>query len=583
MDGPIDYGLYERGRDCNYWDLDRALQRELRRRADPDDAFLDRLADFGETVGATVASNADTVAEHPPELRTYDRHGERINEISYHPAHRENERIVYENGLAADLLEAPPGREAPLSSVEHRALMHLLGYAYSTGLGCPLSMTVGAAFLLREYDDGSFDDVYDALTARDYDDLVTGAMFLTEKQGGSDVGANEVRAEPTDEAGVYRLYGEKWFCSNPDAGAALVLARRPDAPDGIEGLSLFCLSTAEADPETVRFRRLKDKLGTTSVPTAEIEFEAARARIVGEPEEGFRYMTTMLNRIRSFMGAGGGMARAVLESRIHAANRETWGKRLADHPLMRRDLVDMTVAYEAALVVGFEVAALYDRLDERLEAADSRTARALRILIPASKFHGTRTEVDLATQAMEIRGGDGYVEEQVHPRMVRNAHVSTIWEGASNVVALDTLRAMTTERAHEALLAELEERLDAVEDPRLDDLAATVADELDALADSFAAVGGTDREGAELAAKELTGQVFDAAAAVLLLERAEWRLETAGDAREALIAEWFVSTRLGNTGVQAAVEDRLPVEAFDAIVRFDRAEPGKLTVAPADD
>lgn len=575
MASPIDYGAFERGQECNYWELNRALQREVERRCAPDDQFRERLADFGETMGHTIAPKADVVADNPPKLRPYDSHGERINEVQYHPAHHEMERIIYERGLVADLFEAPSGRDEPLSAVEHQALMHLMGYASNYGISCPLPMTIGAAFVLEEFDDGSLDAFYEALTSRTYEDLATGAMFLTEKQGGSDIGSNQVRADPTDQEGLYTLHGEKWFCSNPDAGAALVLARRPEAPDGIEGLSLFCLSTVDADPATIHFRRLKDKLGTRSVPTAEIVFEGTEAHLVGEPEEGFRYMSTMLNRIRSFMGGVGG--RPLLEAKIHAANRETWGTRLDDHPLMRQDLVEMTVTYEAGLVMAFETAALYDRVEDGDDAAEG----VLRMLIPVGKFRGTRKSIEAATMAMEIRGGDGYVEEQVHPRLVRNAHVSTIWEGASNIVALDTLRAMTTDGAHRALLTELGERLAAIEHPRLDGLVTNVGDELDALGEAFAAIEEENREAAELAAKRLAGFAYDVTAAVLLLERAAWRLETARDARETLVAEWFVRTRLGEPERRRIADpDRLPTEAFDAIVRYARVEPDAQTVIP---
>jgi len=582
MTDPIDYTALDAGKHVNYWTHDVALQRTVERRCDPDDSLRDRLASFGEVMGHEIAPNTEVVADNDPELRTYDADGERVNEVTHHPAHIENEQLVYEHGLFADAFEAPPGRDEPLDFLPHFAEFTLLTIGGNTGLTCPGAMTGGAALVLEKFDDGTLADYYDGLTARDYDDLATGAMFLTEKQGGSDVGANEVRAEPTDEAGVYRLYGEKWFCSNIDSEAALVLARRPDAPDGTEGLSLFCLSTVDADPDNILFRRLKDKLGTRSVPTGEVEFEGAEAQLVGEPERGFKYMSEMLNmeRLYNALGSVGGIGRALLESKVHTAEREAFGDRLADQPLMRRDLVDMAVAHEAAMAVTFEAAEQFARRERARRASDgaadtdSEAYRLMRILTPVAKYRCARMTVDATTYAMEIRGGDGYVEEQVHPQMVRDAHVSPIWEGPSNVMALDVLRSMLTEGSHDALLSDLRERLDAIDDPRLADTAATVAEELDGLAEAFAAIGTAGQEGAQLAAKELADYVFDVTAGVLLLERAGRRLDEADDAREALVAEWFVGEHLETVDARGIPEDdRLPVEAFDAIVRYGRAEP----------
>jgi acyl-CoA dehydrogenase len=583
MTDPLDYAALDRGRDCNYWTYDRALQRTVRRRsADPPEAIL---SSFGETMGTTVTNNADVVEDNPPELDTYDRNGERVNEVTYHPKHLENERLVYENGVIANRFSAPAGREEPLSAVEHLAQFCLMDQTSSVGLSCPAAMTGGAAVVLEKFDDGTLDAYYDALTAREYEGLRTGAMFLTEKQGGSDVGANEVRAEPTEDGGIYELHGEKWFCSNIDSGAALVLARRPDASEGTEGLSLFLFDPDDNDRETYLFRRLKDKLGTKSVPTGEVVFEGATATLVGEPERGFKYMSEMLNaeRLYNAIGSVGAVARSLLEAKVHAANREAFGEALEDQPLMRRDLVDMTVAHEAGLAVTFEAAEQYGARERDGEVAE-RANRLMRMLVPVVKYRTARMAVDTASYAMEIRGGDGYVEEFVNPRLLRNAQVLPIWEGPSNIMALDVLRSMLSERSHEALLSELEGRLDALETPALADVAETVEAELAGLSDAFDAVATTDPEAAQLEAKELADYVFDVTAGVILLERAAWRLAEADDARELLVAKWFVRTRLEATDARGITDDnRLPLEAFEAIARFGRAEPEQFAAAPADD
>ena len=326
---PIDYGQFEAGRDCNYWTLDRTLQR-VAARTYPADEFEwaePVLEDFGEVVGHTVADNADRIDRHEPELHTYDKHGDVVNEVEYHPKQAENERIAYEEfGLSHDAFHAPPGREEPVGLTHTLMMQSLLSFA-DPGFVCPVSMTTGAAIVLDEFDDGSLAEQFRALTSRDVDEHIEGAMFLTEKQGGSDVGANETIAEAADDTalegdpeGVYHLTGEKWFCSNIDAEGALALARRPGAPEGTAGLSLFLVSRTRSDGEVndATFRRLKDKLGTLSVPTGEIEFHGAEAHLVGEPENGFRQMTEMLNfeRLSNATAAVGIMGRALLESKV---------------------------------------------------------------------------------------------------------------------------------------------------------------------------------------------------------------------------------------------------------------------------
>jgi acyl-CoA dehydrogenase len=579
MEDPVDYATLEEGRHCNYYTYDRALQFELRRRCDADE--LDwgepHLHEFGEMIGFTVADNADVAENNPPELRTYDKHGDIANEVVYHPSHTENERLVYEAGVIGNVFEAPAGREAPVSFPYHFGQFYLMEYASSVGLGCPGAMTGGAALVLDTFDDGSLQRFYDGLTARDYDDLMTGAMFLTEKQGGTDVGANEVTAEPQND-GTDELYGEKWFCSNIDSAAALVLARRPDAPDGTEGLSLFLVSTHDRDgePTDYRFRRLKDKLGTRTVPTGEVVFEGAEAYLVGEPENGFKQMSEMLNaeRLYNAISACGVLGRSLLESKVHAANREVFGKRLNEHPLMRRDLLEMAIDHEAALAFTFEAV---EALHRRERGSEDEAHRLMRILVPTAKYRTARMAVDTTSYAMEIKGGNGYIEEFVHPRLLRNAQVLPIWEGASNVMALDILRAMNREAAHEPLLSLIDERLDAVTHPTIESLAAEIRDERDGLEAAIATIGTEAVEYAQRQAKELADYIFDVTTAAVLIEQAQWQLDEDDNARKALVARRFVDSYLRESDERGITDaDELSTEAFDATVRYAGLDPEQL-------
>lgn len=582
----IDYGQFEAGRDANYWELDRTLQFEARR-VYPDDEFAwaeSRLSEFGDVVGSTIADNADRIDRHEPELHTYDEEGAVRNEVEYHPTQHENERIAYEEfGLTHDAFHAPPDREEPMGLTHTLTQQTLLSYA-DAGFVCPVSMTNGVALVLEKFDDGSLDDYFERLTSRDADEHIEGAMFLTEKQGGSDVGTNETVAERADD-GSYRLTGEKWFCSNIDAEGALALARRPDAPEGTAGLSLFLVPRTKSNGEVndALFRRLKDKLGTLSVPTGEIEFRGAEASLVGEPENGFRQMTAMLNfeRLSNAGAAVGIMGRALLESKVQAATREAFGEPIQEKPLMRRDLVDMSVDYEAAAAFTFECAGLLDR--HRREE-DREAFTLMRALVPIAKQVTARMAVETASYACEVLGGNGYVREHVTPRLLRDAQVLPIWEGTSNVLSLDLLRALDREDAHEALLPAIRDHIDTVDHPVLADCVETVDDALADLREALVHLAGADTDEAQLQAKELAEYVFDIYTAALLLAEAQTELDR-GDARKALVAERFVETRLREADARGIADgDRFAIEHFDGIVRYAPVAPESIAEsAPADD
>ncbi|SFS33721.1 acyl-CoA dehydrogenase family protein [Halostagnicola kamekurae] len=636
----IDFGEFEEGRGVNYWALDRTLQRELERiYTESEFAWAaPRLSSFGRTVGHTIADNADYIDDNGPVLEPYDKHGDVQNYVRYPAEQRENEELAYEAGIVADSFRAPPGREEPMPYSHNLAMQYLLSYA-DPGFDCPVAMTTGVALVLEKFGDEELEPYYSALTSRDHADLIEGAMFLTEKQGGSDVGANETRAAFDEESGYWRLEGEKWFCSNVDAEGTLALARTADAPAGTDGLSLFLVP--HADPEggalTKRerreraaaaggnrglppgdlndqyYRRLKDKLGTISVPTGEVEFTGAKGILVGEEGNGFKQMTEMLNveRLSNAAASCGLMGRALLESRIYAANREAFGKPIEEHPLLRVDLVDMTVDHEAATAFTFEAARLFserERLErengenrgslkgrENPESRESRrghgnsekrgtregetpedTYRLLRLLIPIAKARTARMAVDTASYAMEVHGGNGYVDDFVTNRLLRDAQVLPIWEGTENVLSLDVLRALEREGAHEPFFEAVRERLEGVTHPVLEESAAVVESEFRDLADAMAALADAETDDAQLAAKRLAHYVFDVFTAALLLEQAQAGLE-GGDGRTALVARQFVANELEERDARGIADgDRTPIERFEAIVHYGSVEPDEL-------
>jgi len=606
METPIDYADLD-GRGVSYWDVDRTLRSTVRRAYDDDalDWAEPRLAEFGDLVGTTVVENSAVVEENGPELRTYDAYGDPANDVRYHPAQYENERLVYESGIVADCFRAPPGRDEPLPFTHNLAMQYLLSYA-DPGFDCPVAMTTGVALVLEKFADrdGPAWPYYEALTSRDYDDLIEGAMFLTERQGGSDVGATETTARYDADAGVWRLDGEKWFCSNIDAEGTLALGRPEGAPDGTEGLSLFLVphatpaggpatksaddpATGELNDQT--YRRLKDKLGTISVPTGEVELHGAGAHLVGDRERGFKQMAEMLNleRLSNAAAACGLMGRALLESKVHAADREAFGKRLDEHPLMAADLVDMAVDHEAATAFTFEAARLFSERERAARRARGDLAgepttdpgggeayRLMRLLVPVAKARTGRMAVDTASYAMEVQGGNGYVSDFPTHRLLRDAQVLPIWEGTENVLSLDVLRALDREAAHEPLLETVTERLDAADGGLLSGDVETVRAETNALASALATLATEGEAYAELSAKRVLHYVFDVFTAALLLEQAREDIEGRGDARTALVARRFVDRHLRDRdGRGVPGGDRLPLDAFDGVVRYATVDP----------
>ncbi|MFB6180111.1 MAG: acyl-CoA dehydrogenase family protein [Halorientalis sp.] len=593
-DRPIDYSQLSEGRHCNYWELDDTLRAEAAR-AYPDDEFEwaeSELSELAAVTGNVIADNAEIIDREGHELRTYDKDGEVQNLVQYHPLQHENDELVYDRGVTHDIFHAPPGRDDPLGFQHVLTQQTILSFV-DGGFVCPISMTTGAAIVLEKYVDDDhpnaelLSEYFQKLTSREYDEHIEGAMFLTEKQGGSDVGANETTAEPTDEDGIYELYGEKWFCSNIDAEGTLALARRPDAPDGTEGLSLFLVPHTKQNGELndQLYRRLKDKLGTIAVPTGEVEFTGAKAYLVGEPEEGFKLMAEMMNfeRLTNATGSVGNMGRALLESKVQAANREAFGSTIDEYPLMRRDLVDMQVDYAAALAFAFESATHY--ADYMADPDDETAFKLMRLLVPIAKYKTARMAVDTASYACEIQGGNGYVNGYTTEQLLRDAQVLPIWEGTSNILSLDVLRVLNKEAAHEALFPLVREHIEVATHPRLVDLAETVEAEFADLQEAMVALAGEDQAYAQHEAKQLADYIFDVVTAALLIARAQDDIDQRDNARRVLVAEWFVETRFAQPDARGITDgESLPHDYFDEIVRYAPLDPDALVEsAPADD
>ncbi len=420
---------------------------------------LDRL---GALAGGELDDLAGTADRNPPVLRHRTRRGEDVQSIEYHPAYRALEQAAFgDYGLAA-ISHRPGvlGWPAPMPPAAKYAITYLFVQA-EFGLCCPVSMTDSLTRTLRKY--GSADLVaryLPALTSQDLDTITQGAMFMTEQGAGSDVGATAVRATPVQAVGgndgSYRLWGDKWFCSNADAALAMVLARPEGAAPGLKGVGLFLLprTLPDGSANAYRIMRLKGKLGTRSMASGEIRLDGATAFLVGDPGQGFKQMADMINNSRLSNGvrAAGLMRRAVTEALHVARHRMAFGKRLIEMPLMQRQLAKMTLRMEQARTMTFQTAEALRRAD----AGEPGAYALLRILTPLLKFRACRDARVVTGDAMEVRGGAGYIEEWPDARLLRDAHLGSIWEGTSNIVALDVLRAATRESSLEALSAHID-------------------------------------------------------------------------------------------------------------------------------
>jgi alkylation response protein AidB-like acyl-CoA dehydrogenase len=506
--------------------------------------LLPHFERLGKLAGNELDQLALTADKHPPILHHRTRAGTDAQSIEKHPAYRRLESVAFgEYGLAAMSHRGGVlGWPAPMPPVVKYALTYIYVQA-EFGVCCPLSMTDSAARTLARFGDPALIARYlPGIIAQDLDALTQGAMFITEQGAGSDVGATATRAVPAPEitciggAGAWRLYGDKWFCSNADAGVALVLARPQGASSGTRGLALFLLPRLLPDGSLNAYRivRLKDKLGTRDMASGEIRLDGAIAYLVGEASRGFVQMTDMINmsRLSNGMRAAGMMRRALTEALFVANRRAAFGKRLIELPLMRRQLLKLMVPAEAARSVMLFTATELESAD----AGDDAARRRLRVLTPLIKFRACRDARRVTADAMEVRGGVGYIEEWSDARLLRDSHLGSIWEGTSNIVALDVMRAIRRERALEALLPALHAKLDIVAPPLRNELAAALGH-----AESFARVSAIENDAAS--ARQAASGLYYAVAAIVLAAEGT-RLSLNGDARRLLLSALTLMHRL---------------------------------------
>jgi putative acyl-CoA dehydrogenase len=428
---------------ANVFELDLALQEALEREGGGWGADLAREA--GAVAGSVEARDHSRRAErNEPRLTTHDRFGNRIDAVELDPSWH----WLLAGAVTRGIHSLPWRQPGPGAHVVRATLFTLWSNA-NDGVMCPVSMTYAAVPALRDGAPDLAAEWEPRLTLPDYERGALAGMAMTERQGGSDVRANITRAEP-DGDGSYELHGHKWFCSYPPCEVFLVLAQAP------HGLSCFLVERAPG----MEFQRLKDKLGTRSLPSSEVEFRGARAQLIGEEGRGVPAIIRMVNhtRLDCMLGSTTGLRRGTLEAIHHARHRSAFGGRLVDQPAMRNVLADLAIESEAATATAMRVARSYD---EPAEGAFRRFATAV------CKYWISKRAAAHAAEALECLGGNGFVEDSGMPLLYRDAPLNSIWEGSGNVAALDVLRAIVKEpEGLDAFLAECE--LSAGAEPRLD-------------------------------------------------------------------------------------------------------------------
>jgi alkylation response protein AidB-like acyl-CoA dehydrogenase len=530
--------------DCSgadFYAADRGLRDLLRLYLEP--ALLARLEPHFQRLGKLAGGRLDEIARiadrNPPVLHARDRFGRDQDWIEYHPAYREMEQIAFGDFQLHAMSHRPGvfGLDRPMPASAKYAFQYLFVQA-EFGIMCPVSVSDTSAFLVKRYASPELKAyLLPRMLSGDLATLWKGTQFMTEKAAGSDVGQVETVAR--ENSGRWTLHGEKWFCSHTDAEVALMLARPEGAPAGTAGLALFACPRYRRDGSRNSYRivRLKDKLGTRSMASGEIRFEGAEAYLVGDVTKGLKQMMEQVNLSRLSHGvrAAAMMRRCLNEALAAARSRRAFGREIIEHPLLRRQLMKVLVPTEQALSMAMLTASAMDRG----AAGDNAAEQLLRILTPLIKLRACRDNIRVATGAMEVRGGNGYIEEWVNARLVRDAHIGVLWEGTSNINAIDAIRRAVgksgSDDALERFLATQLEDSAAIPEPLHRRLALALEQ---AFALARAVARSPEKEHlARLAATAL----YNAASAVMLAYEG---LRPGADARRLVVSRFVLEHRL---------------------------------------
>src|ERR1700758_4923917 len=550
----------------NWYETDPSLQLTMAYYLQPDELAVaePHLSRMGALMGGPVARWAEQTDRNPPRLERYDRWGHDISQVVQPTSFTESKTAV----LAAQKALKDDARRAGVNpSLPLYAANYLLDQA-DIGMGCALGTGGGMVkSLVAAYAPA---DVRDHVLAKFESGEWEGqtAQLLTERTGGSDLGALEATA--TRDGDAWQLNGFKWFASNCNGEAFVVLAKPEGAPDSSRGVATFLVLRTRRDGSRngVRVRRLKDKLGTRSVASGEIEFVDAEAVLLsGEPSadggptdgKGLGRMMELTNaaRLGIALFALGNARRALVESLCYARQRRAFGDALIDKPLMCRKLAEMIVDVEAAQALVFDGAGFVNHQQPR--------AVRQRIAVPVTKLKVCRLGITMASDAIEIHGGNGYIETWPVARLLRDAQVNTIWEGPDNILCLDVKRGSERSRAHEPLLARIHDAVSVSDDDDTTRLVSRRMEDLDAAITAWTKLHGDVAEARLFPLAQFMGDVY---AGALLTEQAAWERAAHQTDRKALVSRLYVRRYLADRGPLRSIdaEDDAAIEHFDQLM-----------------
>lgn len=556
----------------NFYVLDRQFRDLMSLYMEP--ALLAHMTPHFDRLGALAGGRLDELAQiadrHPPVLNARDRFGRDEDWIDYHPSYREMEKIAFDEfGM-----HAMSHRAGVLGLTEsaHPLVKYGITYLFvqaEFGLMCPVSVSDTSNFMIKRYGSPALKKLLlDRLLSQDPVTMLKGTQFMTEKAGGSDVGAIETEAEKIgigpDGVERWKLYGQKWFCSHADADVAVLLARPRGGAPGTQGLGMFAMPRRLEDGTRNSYRivRLKDKLGTKSMASGEIILDGATAYLVGDVDRGFKQMMEQVNLSRLSHGvrAASMMRRCLNEALAAAHGRKAFGKAIAEYPLLRRQLMKIMLPTEQALsMFAFSADAM-----GRADKGDKDAANLLRILTPVYKFRACRDNIPVASQALEVRGGIGYIEEWVTARLVRDAQIGTLWEGTSNINALDVVqRAVGKAGGHKTLTAALKARYEASGSlpGQYKGLLGATLDRVERFAEAVAADPRHEKR-----ARMAAGALYHATTAALLAWEGATLGAKGGDARRLLLSRLVIEHRLAPQDPLSLNETPWEQEATDLLL-----------------
>ena len=528
----------------NFFTSDANLQRVLQRYMSQA-AYQTAQANF-QQVGAQTATLIDDAAKiedrlgNHPRLERWSGVGERIEQIEFHPNHDVIGKLIWESGVMA--LQGTSGH-----TVEQMGLYYLLSHNGEGGHLCSLACTSGLIRALQHAADRDLQAQFlPPLLNPNYDQMQHGAQFLTEVQGGSDVGANAVIATVADD-GTWWISGEKWFCSNINADQFLMTARATNA-DGTRGLGLFLVPRLLADGSTNGFyiRRLKEKLGTRTLASAELDFRAAVAYPVGSVERGFKTVVELVlntSRLMNAVACAGIMRRVVIEAGQYACHRRAFGQTIVNYPMVQEAVADILSETYAATASSFYLAHLLDKIET--DSATEDDSATYRMLVNINKYITSIAGTHMIHRGIEILGGNGTIESfSILPRLYRDMIVLESWEGTHNVLCVQVVRDIERYGLHEAFITAMRAELDTVTDASLADSCAIVQAAINRMSDILGKIQQQGQQFAQTHARRLVDLAGRIAQGALLLSEAQWELDQQFATYKPDVAIYFINQHL---------------------------------------